>query len=104
MTCLLLLFHIFLILHLSACQNPHEEKKNIVNSSSMENLTKLLKIEDELLKNLKVFAKQMQKKLNMIKLWILQWKQVYKRINWHVNEFFQLSANATPFSYAQHYR
>lgn len=68
MTCLLLLFHIFLILHLSVCQNPHEEKKNIINSSSMDNLTKLLKIEEELLKNLNAFAKQMQKKLNMIKL------------------------------------
>lgn len=69
MTCLLLLFQIFLILHLSVCQNLHEETKNIINSSSsMDNLTKLIQIEDELLKNLNVFAKQMQKKLNMIKL------------------------------------
>lgn len=105
MTCLLLLFQIFFILHLSVCQNLHEETKNIINSSSsMGNLTKLLQIEDELLKNLNVFAKQMQKKLNMIKLWVQQKNQEWKHINWYWNKFFQLPTNATPFSNAQHCR
>lgn len=68
MTCLLFLLQIFLTLHLSVGQHRDEEAKNLVRSGALNNLEKLLKIENELLKNMNAYAKQMQKKLNMIKL------------------------------------
>lgn len=68
MTCLWFLLQIFLSLHLSVGQHQDEEAKNLVHSGALNNLEKLLKIENELLKNMNAYAKQMQKKLNMIKL------------------------------------
>lgn len=68
MTCLLFLLQIVFILHLGVCQYPDGKTNNVIPSSSLDNLGKLLKTENELLKNLNTYAKQMQKKLNMIKL------------------------------------